>query len=223
MEYRRDGVSANKSWFFMDDVVLCLGSGIESESGDPLVTTLNQCNYQDAAYYGSKKERVKMGERYSAQRVFSDGVGYESLDGAPIEFVAREQIGDWHDVALFLPSADVRGDVFTAQVHHKAGVEGRYAYVVRPAIDRDIFLKGKYKDNFSILKNDTIAAAVEMVKDDLVMVVFWGAGEVKSKSFGTITATAPVMVTISREADGTAKCETYDPIESGAEVTLSKR
>lgn len=224
LEYRRDGVSANKSWFFLDDIVVCLGNGITSQDGYPLITTLNQCNYQDGAYYGANSKAVVKGEEYSEERVFCDGVGYESLNGEKIDFKVSEQIGDWHDVADFLPSAEVRGDVFMAQIKHKSATEGDYGYVVRPAIDKTIFMSGKFQDEFVVLQNDTNATAIEIANQNIVMVVFWCKGEVKSTIFGTITATAPVMATLTLDdASAEVKCEIYDPTDSGAKVSMTKR
>ncbi len=223
LEYRRDGLAANKSWFFVDDLVVCLGSGIEAESGEKMVTTLNQCNYQDAAYFaaGSKIKQIKMERKYSSTRVFSDGVAYESLDGNPIEFVAREQVGNWHDVAQFLPDAAVYGDVFTAQIRHQEAGQGSYAYVVRPSVDGKRFLKGRVKDNFKVVQNSCQAALVEILDKPIAMVVFWAAGSVESSLFGKITASAPVMAIISQDRAGGVKVEAYDPLEGGATIAIT--
>ncbi len=217
LEYRRDGVSANKSWFFLDDIVLCLGNDISSESGDPLITTLNQCNYQGEANYLSKGKitPISIGESFTAKRVMCDGVGYESIDGSQIEFGVRRQRGEWHDVALFLPTGDVEGDVFTAQIHHKAGVKGQYSYVVRGSVDKSEFLHAKYKDNFKVIQNDSKATVVEVVDKGVVMVVFWSATQVKTKSFGRINASAPAMAILSKSGE----CQVYDPLNNNAKVT----
>lgn len=217
LEYRRDAVSSNKTWFFIDDVVLCLGNGIEAQSGDPLVTTLNQCNYQDAAYHlaDSEVKEIEMEQSYSSSRVFSDGVGYESLDSSAIEFFAREQVGDWHDVADFFPSKQERGNVFTAQIHHKPAEQGSYAYLVRPNADRDKFLNGEYENGFKVLQNSTTVTHVEVPEQKIAMLVFWTAGEVSSEIFGTIKASAPVMAVLSMSEDGQANIEVYAPTEDG--------
>ncbi|MFR9603841.1 MAG: polysaccharide lyase family 8 super-sandwich domain-containing protein [Rikenellaceae bacterium] len=224
LEYRRDGVEANKSWFFMDDMVVCLGNGIVAQSGDPLVTTLNQCNYRGGAAYLNAGEIAPINKEdiYSAPKVFSDGVGYESLDGSSIEFIAREQRGDWHDVALFFPSTDERGEVFTAQIKHPANSVGSYAYVIKPAVDSSKFLNAECPNNFSILQNNASATAVESATDDVAMVVFWAAGSVQTK-LGTITASAPVIVMVQIEKEtGNQICTTQNPLNNNAVVTVSK-
>lgn len=40
------GVKAKKAYFFMNDVVLCLGAGIESSAPEEVLTTVNQCFLQ---------------------------------------------------------------------------------------------------------------------------------------------------------------------------------
>ncbi len=217
LEYRRDGVSANKSWFFLDDIVVCLGNSITSQSGAPLVTTLNQCNYQQGAQLLSKGKIIDVvkGERYNAQRVMCDGVGYETLDGSAIDFIAREQVGEWHDVALFLPKGEVKGDVFTAQLHHKSGVAGQYSYVVHGSAEMSQFFDKRRKDNFKVVQNDSKATVVEIADKGIVMAVFWSATQVKTESFGVVKSTAPAMVILSKGAE----CKLYDPLQSGAKVT----
>ncbi len=216
LEYRRDGVSANKSWFFIDDVVVCLGNSIKSDSGSPLVTTLNQCKYQQGAQTLDKGvvSQIKMGERYNAQRVMCDGVGYETLDGSTIDFIARQQRGEWHDVALFLPKGEVTADVFTAQLHHKEGVEGQYSYIVRGSIEQSEFFDSKRKDNFKVVQNDANATVVEIADKGIVMAIFWRATQIKTKSLGRITATAPAMAILSKGEE----CKIYDPLECGAKI-----
>ncbi len=220
LEYRRDGVEANKSWFFMDDVVVCLGNGLEAQSGDPLVTTLNQCNYRNGAFYINKGEieQIQKGQSYSASKVYSDGVGYESLDGSQIEFIAREQRGDWHDVALFFPSTDERGDVFTAQIKHNTPQSKSYAYVVKPAVERDVFWDGETNHNFSIIQNNASATAVESTVEEIVMVVFWAPGSVNTK-LGSVTSSAPSIVMVHVE-NGTQICSTHDPLGRNPIVTV---
>ncbi len=216
-EYVRDGVKANKGYFFFSDQVVCLGNSISAESGDPLITTLNQCNYQDAAYYmdGKSIKEVEMGKEYSAGRVFSDGIGYESLDGSAIEFGAKEQVGSWHKVAQFYNEDEVRGDLFTAQIKHADS----YGYVVKPEVDCEQFLSGKAKNNFKVVRNDNIATAVESTEEKLTMVIFWSRGEVRSRHFGTVAASEPLFV-IVREEEKEITCRKYLPIENGAEVSV---
>lgn len=212
MEYVRDGVEANKSWFFLDDQIVCLGNSLKSDSGDPLVTTLNQCNYLDGAYYLTNNEIIKVdkGEQYSSNKIFSDGVGYESLDSLPIEFRAATQSGDWHDVAQFCKSESVSGDVFMAQIKHNDGADS-YGYVVKPSVEMDEFLNGDVANSFKVLQNDGIATAVESLKEDLVMVVFWSSGDIGSTSCGKISANTPSMVIVKRNDRGELIKTTYDP------------
>ena len=42
LEYRRNGLQANKSWFFLDDVVVCLGAGVTSNGTQQVLTSIEQ-------------------------------------------------------------------------------------------------------------------------------------------------------------------------------------
>lgn len=211
IEYRRNGVEANKSWFFFLDQIVCLGNGAKAESGDNLATTLNQCHYQGEGFYLSANDTISTIEKsksYSSSKVWSDGIGYKSLDDLPIEFIAQEQSGDWHEVAQLYPSQIVSGEVFSAQIKHEA----TYGYLVAPSAQKEQFLKDESCDRFKVLRNDSAATAVESTELDLVMVVFWQAGSVESSKCGTITSQHPTMMMVKRE-NGELIMTEYNPIE----------
>lgn len=211
IEYRRNGVEANKSWFFFLDQIVCLGNGAKAESGDNLATTLNQCHYQGEGFYLSANDTISTIEKsksYSSSKVWSDGIGYKSLDDLPIEFIAQEQSGDWHEVAQLYPSQIVSGEVFSAQIKHEA----TYGYLVAPSAQKEQFLKDESCDRFKVLRNDSAATAVESTELDLVMVVFWQAGSVESSKCGTITSQHPTIMMVKRE-NGELITTEYNPIE----------
>lgn len=43
MQYKRDGITANKSYFLFPEFTVCLGSGISGQSNQHLQTTIEQC------------------------------------------------------------------------------------------------------------------------------------------------------------------------------------
>jgi len=47
MELDRDGLHAFKSWLFTEDFVVCLGTGLRSDSSLRVSTTVNQCLRND--------------------------------------------------------------------------------------------------------------------------------------------------------------------------------
>ena len=44
MEVNRAGIKACKSWIFIDDYMLCLGAGIQSDSNLVVTTAIEQCH-----------------------------------------------------------------------------------------------------------------------------------------------------------------------------------
>ncbi len=178
MEYRRDGVSADKSWFFFDDVVLCLGCNIASEEDDSLVTTLNQANFKGSANYLTATNEVcdvvNGADYIKATKLLSDNVGYESLDGQEIELRVKEQVGTWNDVAHFYSIEEVKGDVFMARIVHNSSKGGSYAYAVTPKVESsDFYSRNPLTNNYKVIQNDSQATIVESKKDNIIMAVFW--------------------------------------------------
>ncbi|MFR9515471.1 MAG: polysaccharide lyase family 8 super-sandwich domain-containing protein, partial [Rikenellaceae bacterium] len=212
MEYRRDGVSADKSWFFFDDLVVCLGSSISSQEDKQLVTTLNQNHFKGSTNYmdnsGEINSNVLSGEYIKATKVLSNKIGYESLDGQPIEFRVKEQSGSWNDVAHFYPTDQVQGDVFMARVIHNAPSGGSYAYAVTPSVASDDFYnRAPLTENFEIIKNDSTAAIVKSKSDNVIMAVFWQQCSDQPSVFSTFESIEPSVAIARQDSTGEYKVE----------------
>src|SRR3546814_2164432 len=65
-----DSISARKSWFFFEGRYVCLGAGIASNAGSPVVTTINQCLLRAPVATGAvgKEHFHKDGEPASVTR-----------------------------------------------------------------------------------------------------------------------------------------------------------
>lgn len=212
MEYRRDGVSADKSWFFFDDLVVCLGSSISSQEDKQLVTTLNQNHFKGSTTYMDKggvvNSKVLSGEYIKATKVLSDKIGYESLDGQPIEFRVKEQSGSWNDVAHFYPTDQVQGDVFMARIIHNAPSGGSYAYAVTPSVTSEIFYnRAPLAENYEIIKNDSTAAIVRSKNDNVIMAVFWQQCSDQPSVFSTFESIEPSVAIARQDDSGEYKVE----------------
>ena len=54
-EHCYKGVKARKSYFFMNDVLLCLGTDITSDAPEEVVTTVNQCLFTGEMVVGKEE------------------------------------------------------------------------------------------------------------------------------------------------------------------------
>ena len=108
-QYRTEGkyagvnTGAKKAWFFFDNEVVCLGSGINSTSYAPVYTTINQCLLDDKNILLSQNKQqttIKKGEfSYdSPDWVLHNGIGYIFPQGGRIFLCNQQQTGSWYDI-----------------------------------------------------------------------------------------------------------------------------
>ena len=75
-----DPLCARKSWFFFDELYVCLGAGISCKRNLPVATTLNQCLLRSdvTISIGNRTSMIENGEgKYEGvDWVFQDGIGY---------------------------------------------------------------------------------------------------------------------------------------------------
>ena len=144
---------ADKSYFFLGDAVLCLGSGISStDAGHPTVTTLFQSCGKGAA---GKPRRVAGGSVVTDP----DGLTYAVRDAAIGMDVRKPFVRGWID-------------------HGTAPQEASYGYYLIPK--RDVGYAARLLSRESpveILRQDSVAHIVRLRADGTVCAALYGAGE----------------------------------------------
>ena len=110
------GVKAKKAYFFMDDVLLCLGTDIASDAPEEVVTTVNQCLFKREMVVG--KEGVTTSvykENASAKNpawVYHDKVGYLFPSGGDVTVSSPKQTGAWKDINISGSGKKISADIF---------------------------------------------------------------------------------------------------------------
>jgi chondroitin AC lyase len=181
--YERLGVSALKSWFFLGDRMVALGTGIQAPAATfPVLTTVNQCLVRgpvthaalggEAVIHGSGALGIPQ-----LRWVHHDGIAYFfPTPPASAIVTAETRSGSWQEINTTQSSAPVSRDVFSLQIDHGSAVSNdSYAYVAAPVAtaaempDSSVF-------NISIIRNDDIAQAVTDESAGVTAANFWQAG-----------------------------------------------
>ncbi|BCW11755.1 hypothetical protein NtRootA4_28180 [Arthrobacter sp. NtRootA4] len=185
-------LSGRKSWFFLDDAVVCLGAGITGTGGAAVQTTVENRAFASgtvpALRTDSRNRRMAPGDAaVQLQRsVHIEGHGgYVFLDapgvsGVPEVAVVR-RTGSWFDVNS---GADTGGstDPVTRDyvtVTHRHGVDpsgSGYAYMVLPAASHSTTFSQSANPDVNVLANSSEVQMVELDKDQLVLANFFAAG-----------------------------------------------
>ncbi|MGW0777319.1 polysaccharide lyase 8 family protein [Streptomyces sp. NPDC002835] len=218
-------MSAHKSWFWLDDCVVCLGAGITSRDGFAVETTVDNRNL---GAKGAPALTVDGTVQPSAQgwSAAFDGArwahiagqaGYVFPEGADLRAVREERTGAWRDINANGPTTPVTRRWLTLLTDHGADpADASYAYVLLPgagaaATARRAADRGWLK----ILANSREQQGVRAPRVGFTAVNFWAPGTV-----GGITASAPASVLIRENRDGTATVVVSDPARRAAALEI---
>ncbi|TXG34768.1 polysaccharide lyase family 8 super-sandwich domain-containing protein [Seonamhaeicola maritimus] len=121
-KYRRDNLKANKSYFFINNKVYALGSGIKTNRNFEVVTTINQC-YKKGDIHVLKNE----GEITS---VWHDSIAYISLRHQKLNVKQEAQTGTWKKILTWHSDSLISKNIFDLEVSHGINPKNeKYAYV----------------------------------------------------------------------------------------------
>lgn len=148
-----DGVEALCADFAFEGGYLRLGTGIRDTTGknEALVTTIDQ--------------RKIFGEMFEADFAFYiDGICYMSLDGKDIVDREEKVVGSWTRNNPFHPdSSEVTEELLTLEIHHKAGEESSYAYLI---------CEEDNEPEVEVLRNDRKAQGIRLPDGGIMAVIY---------------------------------------------------
>ena len=204
----RDGVRVWKSYFFIDDTLVCLGADLTCGLQHEIVTTLDQRRSDAPAWIATRDgHETTLADGALIVKdphwIWHDGLAYVSLLPGESWRVEREhRRGDWNQINTSLPSRPVEGRVFTALVQH--GVHPRnltpaYAYAVRPAPQRGPALTAGLP---VALANTPAVQAAGRADGTLTQVAFNAPGRITLGDDLVLEARQPAVVILEKRADG---------------------
>ena len=177
--YAGVNTGAKKAWFFFDNEVVCLGSGINSTSYAPVYTTINQCLLDDKNILLSQNKQqttIKKGEfSYdSPDWVLHNGIGYIFPQGGRIFLCNQQQTGSWYDINHTESKEMQQREVFTLGFNHGTNPRNAtYAYIIAPGITSARQMNAYNKKNgIEILANTDAMQIVRNKKLNIWQMVF---------------------------------------------------
>ncbi|WP_460514497.1 polysaccharide lyase 8 family protein [Flindersiella endophytica] len=218
-------MTARKSWFCLDDSIVCLGSGISSTDGFPVDTTIDNRNLGT----GGAPALTVDGRRQPATQGWSGhfgrahwahiaGVaGYVFPNGADLRAVREERTGAWRTINAGGPADPITRRYLTLYTDHGTDpVNAGYAYVLLPGADaRNTARVAEDEGWLRILANTAAQQGVRVQRLGLTAVNFWAAGRVHQ-----LTASAPASVLVRENRDGTATIVVSDPAREATSLQL---
>ena len=232
--YKDIYTGANKSWFFFDDEVVCLGD-VTSTSEFDVNTTINQCRLKDSPVLindGKKTTTLVKGEHSfnKLNWVLHNNVGYvfpQPITTGRKEQVAeiwlnnQEQVGNWNTINRSMPDKVVKEDVFSLGFNYsKEPRHASYAYIVVPMIknanDINQYLQRKAVE---IVSNTPTIQSVYQKDLKIWQVVFFEAGELTCSDM-SVSVSKRCILMIKETTDGKYELHIADPAQRKSTIQV---
>ncbi|WP_328874827.1 polysaccharide lyase 8 family protein [Streptomyces sp. NBC_00287] len=214
-------LEARKSWFFLDDAVVCLGAGISASDGTGVVTVVDNrnlgANGTAALTLDGRTQSSDTTTKAHWAHLEGHG-GYVFPGGTDLTTLREERTGTWKAINTGCSDTPVTRRYATLLADHGTDpTDASYAYVLLPgASARRTAERAGDRDWLVPLANSPRAQGVRVPSRGFTGVNFWEPGTV-----GKIAASAPVSVLIRERRDGTAVIAVADPAREVTGLTLT--
>lgn len=160
-DYEKHGMQAKRAWFFFDNEIVHLISGIDYEGENTLFQSVNQCNAFGDAFYedNGKPKKLKSGIPMQTSWVWHDSISYYFLGDYSIQASSETRKGNWKDInaAYDIP---IEGDVFSLGIEIPSFVQrsDSFAYIIKPNVS--LGEAPGAKNNITVIANNKTQQAV---------------------------------------------------------------
>jgi chondroitin AC lyase len=208
LDLNRDRVLGKKSWFYLDDAVVCLGAAVRGEDDSPVATSINQCLLRGEALEGPGW-------------FWHDSIGYVIPGKQKVTCTKDRQTGKRSDLtaANVDPSTDqVEADVYSISIDHgKNPTNASYHYTVYPGISPEEMTKKADEKEIQVLENTATAQVVFDDRNNRYFAALWKPGEVKLNDGRSVKADRPCLVIFDAATNALSVC---DPTQLLVELRL---
>ncbi|MFE6735888.1 polysaccharide lyase 8 family protein [Microbacterium sp. NPDC057650] len=226
-------LSARKSWFFLDDKVVCLGAAITGTTEHEVFTTIDNRSFAEGTV-----PRIRTDNRNRVMAAGGPAVtvarnvhimghgGYVFLAGENVSGTVDVQVvrrtGDWQTINSGSDtggSADPKTRDFVTVTHRHGATPagGGYAYMVLPNVEHSVTFTESDAPTVKVLANSATAQMIGVSRQGLTLANFFAAG-----SAAGVTASGPCSVAV-RTDSGKTTVAVSDPsrTQKVATVTLA--
>ncbi|MER5878004.1 polysaccharide lyase 8 family protein [Streptomyces sp. NPDC060235] len=217
---------AKKSWFCLDDAIVCLGAGITCTDGTAVESTVDNRNLGPTGNSAFTVNGAVKPAAYPWSATLSGTSwahiaghgGYVFPGGATVKALREARDGRWSDINKGGSTTVVNRKYLTMYVDHgTAPSAATYAYTLMPGASvAQTQARAAATTWLTVLANTDDQQGVSVPSLGFTGVNFWFAGTV-----GTLTASKPCSVMISEKSDGTAVVCVSDPMRAQTGLTLT--
>ncbi|MCT9077946.1 polysaccharide lyase 8 family protein [Streptomyces fulvoviolaceus] len=217
---------AKKSWFCLDDTIVCLGAGIKCTDGTVVESTIENRNLGPTGSHSFTVDGATKSATYPWSETLTGATwahiggmgGYVFPGGATVKALREVRDGKWSDINKGGSTTVLNRKYLTMYVDHGTNpTNGTYAYLLMPgATATQTQARAAATSWLTVLANTDNQQGVSVPSLGFTGVNFWFGGTV-----GDLVASDPCCVMISEKSDGTAVICVSDPMRMRTGLTLT--
>ncbi|NQU54999.1 MAG: polysaccharide lyase 8 family protein [Bacteroidetes bacterium] len=219
LDYNRLGLQAKKSWFMFDDKIVCMGAGINSETGLPVTTSVNQSYLNGEVEFKFGKEIIDdlPDEMGGYKWILHDNIGYFFPEPSTMNLKTDKVEGKWTDVTKLLSDETISADIFKLYFDHGKNPKNEsYIYILIPNALKTDLEEMETELPFEIINSKSTQEVVNLDKS-LAGIVFYEAG--KSDIFGGVEVDKSCLLMLKKRNDG-LQVSIADPTQKLSEINM---
>ncbi|MEU8569779.1 polysaccharide lyase 8 family protein [Streptomyces pathocidini] len=217
---------AKKSWFCLDDSIVCLGAGIRCTDGTGVESVVENRNLGPTGTHAFTVDGVAQPTTPWGATTFSGAkwahiaghAGYVFPGGSTVKATRQQRTGSWSDINTGGPTTDFTRNYLTVWADHGTDpTAATYSYILMPgATTAQTSARAADTGWLTVLANTDNQQGIRVPSLGFTAVNFWFGGTV-----GALTASAPACVMIREKTDGTAVICVSDPMLMQTSLTLT--
>jgi chondroitin AC lyase len=179
------GLTARKSYFFTEQAVVCMGSGIRGDKNYETVTSIEQ---------KIRRGQIIINRENNGQIVYHDGMAYYAFDNSPLTAKSGKASGHWNRIATVYDRQPVEKEIFTLWISHDLANEksSSYGYMVFPNVTEDNWQTQVKQSNIEPLQNNEKIHAIR--NNHTVQAVFFEPFSFRTPNGHEFSAEHPCIV-----------------------------
>ncbi|WP_445403140.1 polysaccharide lyase 8 family protein [Streptomyces sp. LE64] len=218
-------LKAKKSWFFLDDAVVCLGAGIHGRDGTPVESVVDNRNLGATGTHALTVDGTAQPATQGWSAAFpaarwahlAGHGGYVFPGGAPLKALRETRTGAWSHINTGGTTDPVSRRYLTLWFDHGTDPTwATYSYLLMPgASSAQTAARAADTGWLEVLANSDEIQGARVPSLGFTGINFWFAG-----TAGGVTASAPASVLI-RVTGTTAAVRVSGPLRDGAPIDLT--
>lgn len=214
------GVEARKAWFTVGPAVIALGAGIRGAG--PLHTAIDQTQVQSEVLLDGRPATERRRQVEGMPTLWHAGTGYVVLEPAKVLLTLEERKRQRASINTAVRDEAFEARMFTLSLSHD-GAAGSHAYAVLPGATDEQTRQWRQAAEWRVASNTDAVQAVRDAAGRRVLAAFHQAGALKLDGDLVIRVDAPVLLSLSREADAGWSVVAVDPLQSASQVKVEVR